>query len=114
MAAQAPGKQIRKPLKQIQTSQAPEKSVPTPPTSSRDDISELETRPERRSNTKIFKQLEYALTIVSSTVLLIILLLIGLAVFSAGANTFIANILHVDIQAEIAYLLQLIKHLHFH
>jgi hypothetical protein len=114
MTTQAPEKQIRKPQKQRQEPPLPRQHLPTPHVSPRDDISERETRPALRRDTQIFKYLEYTLTIVSFTVLLIVLSLIGLAVFSVDANTLIATILHVDIRAEIAYLLQLIKHLHLH
>jgi hypothetical protein len=74
------------------------------------DIAELETRPGRR--TRIARGIERALTIALLLILLIVITLIVAASLSVRANTLIADTLHIDIRAEIAYLLRLIEQLH--
>ncbi len=65
----------------------------------------------RKSWALIARRVERVLTAVVF-VLLVIAALIAAASLSEQANTFIATTLQVDIRAEIAYLLQLIQHLH--
>jgi hypothetical protein len=66
---------------------------------------------KRRKPTKRQIQLERILTEAVSVIALLVILLVASAIFSANVNDGIANFLHVDIRAEIAYLLQLIQHL---
>lgn len=73
-------------------------------------VDQLPTRPQR--GRRAVRNIERALTIVLLVMLLTIIALIIVTSVSADANTFIASTLHVDIRAEIAYLLQLISHLH--
>jgi hypothetical protein len=56
----------------------------------------------------VLKTVERVLTMLTLVILLVLLLLIGLAEFSATANAQIAQFLHVDIRAEIAYVLHLL------
>ncbi|QBD78633.1 hypothetical protein EPA93_22625 [Ktedonosporobacter rubrisoli] len=72
------------------------------------DVAEIETRPEWALGP--LKLLEYVLTFSLTILLAIVIILVIGASISANVNTFIANILHVDIRAEIAYLWQLIEH----
>jgi hypothetical protein len=74
------------------------------------DVDQLDTRPQRTR--RVAGKIERFLTIVLLVVLLAIAALVIVASVSVDANTFIASTLHVDIRAEIAYLLQLISHLH--
>lgn len=74
------------------------------------DVDQLPTRPQRAR--RAVRNIERFLTVVLLVLLLAIIMLVIVASVSANANTFIAGILHVDIRAEIAYLLQLISHLH--
>ncbi len=76
----------------------------------REDIIELDTQPV--AHRSAWRSIERALTLCFALALLLILVMILLALFFPGANTVIAATLHIDIQAEIAYLLQLITHLH--
>jgi hypothetical protein len=71
-------------------------------------ITDIKTRPSRQAK---HKPLEYILTILSALLLLCVLTLIVSALVSASANTFIENILQIDIRAEVAYLWQLVTHL---
>jgi hypothetical protein len=92
--------------RQRQSLRSPQAESPTEDT----DIAELTTRPGRRR--RIARGIERALTIALLVILLIIITLIVAALLSAQANTLIAQTLHVDIRAEIAYLLRLIEQLH--
>lgn len=75
-----------------------------------EDIIELDTRPTARRS--IWRRVERTLTVCLSLLLSLLLAIILLALFFPAVNTLIASTLHIDIQAEIAYLLQLITHLH--
>jgi hypothetical protein len=76
----------------------------------REDIIELDTRPTFRRS--IWRRVEHLLTVCIALILLFLLAITLLAVVFPSVNIFIASTLHIDIQAEIAYLLQLITHLH--
>jgi hypothetical protein len=76
----------------------------------REDIIELDTRPTFRRS--IRGRVERMLTICISLILSLLLVIILLALIFPSVNILIASTLHIDIQAEIAYLLQLITHLH--
>jgi hypothetical protein len=58
------------------------------------------------------RRIELALTLISVAVLCILIALIFVALLSQDADTLIEHVLHIDIRAEIAYLLQLIHLLH--
>ena len=62
--------------------------------------------------TNIFKTIESVLNVILLSVLLFVLALILLAAFSAGANAQISQLFHVDIRAEMAYLLYAIRQMH--
>jgi len=62
--------------------------------------------------TNIFKTIECVLNVILLCVLLFVLVLILLAAFSAGANAQISQLFHVDIRAEMAYLLYAIQQMH--
>jgi hypothetical protein len=74
------------------------------------DVIELDTQPaiqpRRTSST------ESVVTIVLILILLFIVAIVILALLSPSFNSSVSGRLHVDIQAEIAYLLQLIRDLH--
>jgi hypothetical protein len=76
----------------------------------REDIIELDTRPTVRRST--WRRIERTLTVCLALLLSLLLVIILLAMIFPAVNTLIASTLHIDIQAEIAYLLQLITHLH--
>jgi hypothetical protein len=77
------------------------------------DITELETRPgHSKRNRSIGRKIERVITVMLLSILLLVVALIVAASVSADMNTWITNTLHVDIRAEIAYLWQLITHLH--
>lgn len=71
------------------------------------DVAELETRPGRRIRTT--KRIKKSIITLFFILLLLLASLIIVSEVSASANAFIISVLHVDIRAEIAYLLQLIK-----
>lgn len=75
-----------------------------------EDIIELDTRPTARRS--IWRRVERMLTVCLALLLSLLLVAILLALAFPTVNTLIAATLHIDIQAEIAYLLQLITHLH--
>ncbi len=95
-----------RPLRQRRGLGSPQAESPAGDT----DIAELATRPGRR--TRIARGIERTLTIALLVILLIIITLIAAAALSVRANMLIAQTLHVDIRAEIAYLLRLIEQLH--
>ncbi len=72
-------------------------------------VADIKTRSTRQHETR--KSLENLLTFLSALLLLCVLTLIISALVSASANTFIENILQIDIRAEVAYLWQFITHL---
>jgi hypothetical protein len=75
-----------------------------------EDIIELDTRPTARRS--IWRSIERTLTVCLALLLSLLLAIILLALALPAVNTLISATLHIDIQAEIAYLLQLITHLH--
>jgi len=75
-----------------------------------EDIIELDTRPTFHRS--IWRRVERTLTVCVALLLSLLLVIILLALVFPAVNTLIASTLHIDIQAEIAYLLQLITHLH--
>jgi hypothetical protein len=56
------------------------------------------------------ERIEDALILLVSAALMIIALMIGLALSSAGMNELFSHMFHVDFRAEIAYLFQLIPY----
>ena len=60
-----------------------------------------------------FKIVERTLTIIALAVLLAVIILVVLAEVSTRANNEIARLLHVDIRAEVAYLIALVKQIHW-
>jgi hypothetical protein len=86
------------------------RNIQIEPSAEDTDVAELTTRPGRR--TRIARGVERALTTSLLVILLVIITLIVAASLSARANTLIAQTLHIDIRAEIAYLLRLIEQLH--
>jgi hypothetical protein len=75
-----------------------------------EDIIELDTQPVFQGS--VWKRIEQIATICISLLLLLLLAAILLALIFPVINTLIASALHIDIRAEIEYLLQLITHLH--
>ncbi|MEO8957025.1 MAG: hypothetical protein ABI465_20935 [Ktedonobacteraceae bacterium] len=65
-----------------------------------------------RTGMNIFKTVERVLNVILLSVLLFVLVLILLAALSAGANTQILLLFHVDIRSEMAYLLYVIQQMH--
>lgn len=92
------------------------KTAPLSPTTDAlpsQDIAEMETRPGRQKRSRnIGRKIERVITIILLSILLLVIALIVAAAVSAEMNTWVTDILHVDIRAEIAYLWQLITHLH--
>lgn len=86
----------------------------------RSKITELKTQPpapQKKKTTRtprrfVHRFIEIVLTIVLLLILFLIIAMVSMALLSSNANLFIADWLHVDIQTEIAYLLQLIRYLH--
>lgn len=73
----------------------------------------LEAAPVQETGTvkrgrSIIKKIEHVLTVIVLLAILAIAVMIGLAEYFPAVNTFIHLLLHIDIQAEIAYLLHLI------
>ncbi len=89
-----------------------------------DEIVEQETRPPLRVDDERVEQetrpaqypgvggwVERIVTTVLSLVLLCVLVVVGAALWSAAVNELVSRLLHVDIRAEIAYLLHLVQQL---
>jgi len=66
--------------------------------------------PVKRSRSTA-KKIEFVLIVIQLLVLLAIAIVIGLAEYFPAVNTFIDHLLHIDIRAEIAYLLHLVQQL---
>lgn len=75
----------------------------------KDEDEELELRP--RVSVRLLRTIERVLTIIALVLLLAILALVIVAQVSETANTLIFHVLHVDIRAEVAYLVHLIQQL---
>jgi hypothetical protein len=95
-------------------------SSPKPQPHVIDDIADVATRPEKRgvqrqaTSRKVTTRRDKLGRIVIEILLVIVLLTVCLilsALLFPGVNDVIAQILHVDIRSEIAYLLELIQHL---
>lgn len=71
------------------------------------DLAELETRPER--HVRVLKRVKYTVNTLFIMILVIGVALVLAAEVSLNVNALLIRLLHVDIQAEIAYLWQLIK-----
>lgn len=72
-----------------------------------------EDEPERKPRRSAFKIIERALTIIALAVLLALIILIVLAEVSTRANSEITRLFHVDIRSEVAYLIVLVKQIHW-
>ena len=70
---------------------------------------EAESRP--RTVVRVLHVIERVLTVVALFLLLAIIALVVVAQASATANTLILQVLHVDIRAEVAYLVHLVQQL---
>lgn len=78
------------------------------------DVEEIDTLPPQKTATprrSIWRRIEHVLTFLVVALVIIIMIMILLSLFFPGANAFLLGTLHVDIQTEVAYLLQLITHL---
>ena len=84
----------------------PDPYLESPPTL--EDASPIETKPSKPHRSTI-KKVEIALAAILLLALLAIAVLIVLAEYSVKVNTFIDHLLHIDIRAEIAYLLDRIQ-----
>lgn len=73
----------------------------------------LESEPAISGTRRTLNVIERALTIIVLAALLIIAALVVLAETSLPANTTIARLIHVDIRAEVAYIVNLIKNIHW-
>ncbi len=69
--------------------------------------------PERKPRKRASKIAETVLTVIALAVLLAVIILVVLAETSSPANAAIVRLLHVDIRAEVAYLIALIKQIHW-
>jgi hypothetical protein len=69
----------------------------------------LELRPH--AAVRVLRAIERVLTIIALVLLLAILALVIVAQVSETANTLIFHVLHIDIRAEVAYLVHLIQQL---
>ncbi len=96
---------------QIQTP-APEHKVDIDKIATRPAHDEVKTHVEHHPSS-IAHKIEIICTNILLFCLFFILLCILSAEFSSGVNAFIANLLHIDIRLEVAYLWQLINQLHF-
>lgn len=74
---------------------------------------QAEDEPECEPSRSVFKIIERVLTIIALAILLVVIVLIVLAEVSARANGEIVRFLHVDIRAEVAYLIVLVKQIHW-
>jgi len=74
---------------------------------------QAEHEPIRKPRQSAFKIVERTLTIIALAVLLAVIILVVLAEVSTRANSEIARLLHVDIRAEVAYLIALVKQIHW-
>ncbi|MBE3560943.1 MAG: hypothetical protein IMW89_17235 [Ktedonobacteraceae bacterium] len=116
MATEVPTKDTD--VKAVETAQ-PESSQQT----SQEEVAEIATRPEQQTEqaegalsndrSKRGIWIERVLVVLLAIILLVVIVLIVLALAFEQANTAIAEILHVDIRAEIAYLLKLLHDFHF-
>ena len=61
---------------------------------------------------RVFRVLERVLTVLALVALLAIIALVALAQYSDAANTLIIQVLHIDIRAEVAYLVHIMQQLH--
>jgi hypothetical protein len=111
-----------------------EQEVATPPDTlshapthvERFDVEDIDTRPMRPdyvvemdtqspanpSRRSWWRRVEHIVTLLVLTAIVAIVAIVLLALFVPGANGVAMNTLHVDIRTEIAYLWQLITHLH--
>lgn len=84
-----------------------------PPDTVQISTDELDTQPDRRRRWRGTAQwFESMLTLVLGTMLLVVAFLIALTSVSTHANALVSTLLHVDIRAEVAYLLQLANDIH--
>ena len=72
-----------------------------------------EDEPERKPRRSAFKIIERTLTISALAVLLAVIVLIVLAEVSTRANSEIGRLLRVDIRSEVAYLIVMMKQIHW-
>lgn len=77
--------------------------------SGEDDDEEVKSSP--RTVVRVLRVIEHVLTIVALFLLLAIIALVVVAQVSASANILILQALHVDIRAEVAYLVHLVQQL---
>jgi len=68
---------------------------------------------KHRSGVRFIELVERMVTVLLLIVLLAIAVMVVLAEVSGTGNTEIVRLVHVDIRYEIAYLLSLVRQLHF-
>jgi len=95
------------PAPQVQNGDGPKKSRPA---SQVQDDDELE---EPGAVLRFLKIVERVVTVILLIILLAIVVMVILAEVSATANTQIIGLFHIDIRYEIAYLVSLIRQLHW-
>lgn len=72
-----------------------------------------EDEPERKPRRSAFKIIERTLTIIALAVLLALIVLVVLAEVSTRANSEMMRLLRVDFRSEVAYLIVLVKQIHW-
>jgi len=97
----------------VQLSQPALPAVAAPTKKAAQVTEQAEHEPVDRPRGSAFKIVERALTIILLAVLLVVIILVVLAEVSVRANSEIARLLHVDIRAEVAYLIALVKQIHW-
>jgi hypothetical protein len=76
-----------------------------------DEDEDEELKPRPHAVVRVLRAIERVLTIIALVLLLAIIALVIAAQVSETANTLIFHVLHVDIRAEVAYLVHLIQQL---
>lgn len=61
---------------------------------------------------RVFRIVERVLTVLVLVLLVAIIVLVALALYSSAVNTLVVQVLHVDIRAEVAYLIHLVQQIH--
>lgn len=87
------------------TMQQPAAAVPAPIVESQREIQSQESSSDEEFS--LLERVENILIVITSFLLLAVVLMIVLSISSAQVNAFFLHLLHIDIRAEIAYLLQL-------
>ena len=83
----------------------------TPLPEARKDTSELEKTPPIAKKAKQASRLELVFTWIMLVIVLVLVVVIALAEFIPAVNTLVTHVTHIDIHAEIAYLVHIVQQL---